>query len=174
MTSSRLHADQTHSDGTPCESMVTLPAHDACQSHTKRPHAWRTISQSPGSIDLACDNCGARTNNAFLADIHPCPGEETTRIILPGPLAEPVPRVLSRKAEDTAYMAPEVIRKRFANRLREAGYQEPELQVASTYLNQTSKSPVLGNPKSVPWSTVIVWSVIIGGVIGAVTWAVMR
>lgn len=49
------------------------------------------------------------------------PAEDTTRIIFPGPHLAAKPRVLSREADDVAFMSPEVLREK----LRRAGYQEP-------------------------------------------------
>lgn len=85
---------------TPTESLIGFDGdgvHDLC-AKPKRPHSWRTLHESLGSIHLMCDRCGTETNNAFLASLpRECPGEETTRIILPGPLAEPKASVLSRE-----------------------------------------------------------------------------
>lgn len=49
-----------------------------------------------------------------------CNHDDTVSIILPGPLADPVPRVLSRSAEDLSYMSPEMV----AAKLKEL-YREP-------------------------------------------------
>lgn len=47
----------------------------------------------------------------------------TTRIVLPGPLLPPAPRVLQRQADDLAFCAPETL----AAKLRAIGYREPIL-----------------------------------------------
>jgi hypothetical protein len=52
---------------------------------------------------------------------------DSTRIILPGPLADPVPRVMTRKADDLAFVSPELLREK----LRAVGYREPILPVPS-------------------------------------------
>lgn len=52
---------------------------------------------------------------------------DTTRIVLPGPLLPPAPRVLQRQADDLAFCAPETL----AAKLRAIGYREPILPVPS-------------------------------------------
>ena len=48
---------------------------------------------------------------------------DTTRIVLPGPMLDPTPRVLQRQADDLAFCAPETL----AAKLRAIGYREPIL-----------------------------------------------
>jgi hypothetical protein len=45
--------------------------------------------------------------------------DQTIRVIAPGPLLPPKPRVLNRRADDTAYMSPEVLR----SKLLQVGYR---------------------------------------------------
>lgn len=114
------------------------------------------------------------------------PKNDTTIVVFPGRNSDGTPRVLQREASDVSYMAPETVRRRFADRLRDAGYQEPIIprRCAVDDCDNWTHQITCGrceeelealpeDPAPIPWKTVVAWSLAVGVVLGVALFLAM-